>query len=117
MDKELEKKLKKRLSDEKDRLEKELNIINKEDLKPSQTEMSGENAYEDDEADSATTTFERERDDSLAWNIRDMLNKINDALTRMDEGTYGTCGNCNKEIDPERLNAIPYADTCLHCHT
>lgn len=117
MDKKLQEELKKRLLEEKERLEKELEHISKEHLKPSQTEMSGEHTYEDNEADVATTTFERERDDSLAWNIKDMLNKINDALYRVEEGTYGFCGNCNEEIDSDRLKAIPYAANCLRCKT
>jgi len=117
VDKDLQEQLKKQLLTDKKRLEKELAVIMKEDLKPSQTEMSGENAYEDDEADAATTTFERERDDSLSWNIKDILNKINDALYKMEEGTYGICGECNQQIDPERLKVLPYADHCLKCQS
>ncbi len=115
MDKKLQEEFKNRLLQERERLKKELAVITDEDLKPSQTDMSGENAYENDEADAATTTFERERDDSLGWNIRDMLNKIDTALTRFKEGTYGRCPECDTEIDIERLKAIPYADSCITC--
>lgn len=117
MDKKTLKKLKEHLLADKARLEKELAAITKEDLKVSQTEMSGENAYESGEAEVGTTTFERERDDSLGWNVRDLLNKINDALYRIDQGTYGICAECNHEIPIERLQAIPYADTCIKCQS
>ncbi len=115
MDKKLQEEFKNILLQEKKRLEKELAVITNEDLKPSQSDMSGENDLESDEADVATTTFERERDDSLGWNIRDMLNKIDSALTKIKEGTYGHCPECDTEIDIERLRAIPYADSCITC--
>ncbi len=108
---------KKRLLIDKSRLERELEVISKEDLGPSQAEMSGENDLESGEAEAATTTFERERDDSLGWNVRDILNKIDDSLNRIETGTYGVCADCNEEIPLERLEAIPYADSCIHCQT
>ncbi len=111
------KEFKDRLAIEKNRLEKELRLISKDSLEKSQSEMSGEHGYEDDAADMATTTFERERDESLVWNIKDMLNKINDSLSRIKEGTYGICTECSQEISIERLEAIPYAENCLRCQS
>ncbi|MET0379258.1 MAG: TraR/DksA C4-type zinc finger protein [Spongiibacteraceae bacterium] len=43
------------------------------------------------------------------------LGKINDAIERLDNGEYGICNRCGKKIDPKRLQAVPYADTCIHC--
>ncbi len=117
MDNKLQNELKKRLIEDKARLKKELDVIVNEDLKPSQTEMSGENAYESSAADSGTTTFERERDDSLGWNIRDILYKIDSALNKMQDSTYGQCAECDQDIAIERLQAIPYADSCITCQS
>ncbi len=43
------------------------------------------------------------------------INQIEAALKRISEGTYGTCANCGKHIDPRRLKALPTAATCISC--
>jgi RNA polymerase-binding protein DksA len=45
----------------------------------------------------------------------DMLNAINDALDRIEAGTYGRCVECGQEITLARLNAIPYTPYCIAC--
>jgi RNA polymerase-binding protein DksA len=47
--------------------------------------------------------------------LKSELKKINSALAAMENGTYGFCKNCQKEIPIERLMAYPQADTCLVC--
>ena len=43
------------------------------------------------------------------------LQKIDDALRRLEEGTYGTCADCETEISEARLRALPFADLCINC--
>lgn len=43
------------------------------------------------------------------------LGQINRALERMEEGGYGRCAQCGRSIEPQRLQALPYAETCLDC--
>ena len=43
------------------------------------------------------------------------IQKIKTALSRIDAGTYGICTKCNEEISPKRLEALPYATTCIKC--
>ncbi len=43
------------------------------------------------------------------------LEKIEDALARIKQGTYGRCDYCNGPIAPARLNALPYTATCIEC--
>lgn len=43
------------------------------------------------------------------------LQNVRNALKRIENGTYGKCTNCNKEISTERLAANPAANTCLDC--
>jgi DnaK suppressor protein len=43
------------------------------------------------------------------------LNKINDALTRLDQGDYGNCFDCGEEIAEKRLRALPFAVRCKDC--
>lgn len=115
MDKKKLASFKKNLSEEKVRLEKELREIEVGNLNQSQSETSGENSYEDHFADSGTATFERERDLSLDRNARDILARVRQALDRIENGTYGICTHCGKEIDLARLEALPYADLCIVC--
>jgi DnaK suppressor protein len=43
------------------------------------------------------------------------LTRINEALERLDEGTYGLCNECGEEISPQRLRALPFAVRCKDC--
>ncbi|EMI21464.1 transcriptional regulator, TraR/DksA family [Rhodopirellula maiorica SM1] len=43
------------------------------------------------------------------------IEQIKHALHKMDEGTYGRCTRCGKQIPPERLEVVPYATTCTGC--
>lgn len=69
----------------------------------------------DDDAETGTATFERERTMSLARNARATVVQIDRALARMDAGTYGLCITCEQPIPIERLEAIPQAVECLDC--
>ena len=66
-------------------------------------------------ADVATDTFDRELDFSLEESSEQLLHAIDEALGRIDAGTFGVCQSCGREIDPERLEAIPYARLCIEC--
>ena len=44
-----------------------------------------------------------------------MLEQVNDALRKIDDGTYGLCDRCHKPIAPGRLEALPYATLCIEC--
>ena len=74
---------------------------------------SGEVGFDEEFPDAGSYTFERERDLSLSNNARDLIVKIQHALTRIDRGTFGTCEACGGPIEPERLDALPYATLCL----
>jgi len=43
------------------------------------------------------------------------LNKVNDALARLEQGTYGNCFECGEEIAEKRLRALPFAVRCKDC--
>lgn len=66
-------------------------------------------------AETATATLDREIDYTLEENSLRMLSAIDAALKRMDEGSYGTCTNCGREIPAERLEAYPWASLCIDC--
>jgi DnaK suppressor protein len=66
-------------------------------------------------AETATATLDREIDYTLEENSGQVLTEIDAALKRIDEGTYGTCTNCGREIPAERLEAYPWASLCIDC--
>jgi DnaK suppressor protein len=63
--------------------------------------------------DSATATLGRQIDYTLGENSEQVLAEINEALKRIEDGTYGTCAVCGKDIAPERLEAYPWASLCI----
>jgi len=54
-------------------------------------------------------------DVQVLQNERNILDYINAALARLDEGTFGNCTDCGRGISEERLKAIPYSSTCVEC--
>jgi DnaK suppressor protein len=66
-------------------------------------------------ADVATDMYDREFNLGLASNDRELLNKVEAALKRIEGNEYGNCSLCKKAIPAVRLKAIPYVETCLKC--
>lgn len=66
-------------------------------------------------ADVATDMYDREFNLGLASTEREVLQKIDHALKRIEEKSFGACVECEKSIPVARLKAIPYVATCLKC--
>lgn len=66
-------------------------------------------------ADDATNIFLRARNMALHGNADDIVVQIDAALARLDAGQYGVCDRCGRQIDPERLAALPYTIYCIDC--
>ena len=58
-------------------------------------------------------TYDRELDEGLEEGAQQTLKDIDDALRKIENGSYGTCEVCGKAIAPERLAAIPWARLCI----
>ena len=71
----------------------------------------------DDEHDpeGATLAFEREHTAALLARAREQVTEIDAAISRLDEGTYGTCLRCGEPVGADRLVARPAAATCVRC--
>jgi len=105
---------KKRLLEEREELQRQASEIEESSFGGGQSDLTGDVASFDEEfADAGTATFERERDLSLSHNIKDLLEKIDHALRRIDEGTYGLCEKCERPIEKARIKALPYATLCI----
>jgi RNA polymerase-binding protein DksA len=105
--------LKGRLEEERGELREQLTTIEEEAFAATQSELSGDVGLDDESADAGTATFEREKDLSIENNVRDLLAKIDRALGRIDEGTFGICERCGKPIEKARIKALPYVDLCI----
>src|SRR6185436_11012516 len=66
-------------------------------------------------ADVATDMYDREFNLGLASNDRELLLRVDSALKRLQDKTYGTCSDCKKSIPQARLKAIPYTEYCMKC--
>jgi DnaK suppressor protein len=71
--------------------------------------------YSNHQADDASAAFDQAKDLAIRINAEKMLQQVDAALKRFDDGTYGLCIECNKPIDTARLKAIPYAELCMDC--
>ena len=68
-----------------------------------------------DIADKATSSYAKEFLFSLSNSERDLLQLVDDALVRIDDRRYGFCISCEEEMNPKRLEAVPWARHCLAC--
>ena len=105
--------LKGRLLAERKDLEAQYTELEESTFATNQSELTGEMGFDEEYADAGTATFERERDLSLVNNLRDLMERIDKALAKIDEGSYGLCDRCGRPIEKLRLKALPYANLCL----
>lgn len=85
-------------------------------LKRTRTEASGDlSSMPIHMADIGSDNFDREFTLSLMENDKGTLGQIEDALERIESGTYGACVECGGRIPKTRLNAIPYTPHCIKC--
>jgi RNA polymerase-binding transcription factor DksA len=105
--------LRSRLQVDLDETERTLGAI-RERLLIGQQESGGELSLRDQHpADAATETESRELDLTQQRMLESRLSRIQDALERMDRGTYGRCVVCGAQIPDERLDAVPDTAYCV----
>lgn len=105
------KKFRKMLLAERERLESQRRI-NIEDEANRLDELSD---YDNHPADTASDTYERTKDFALDENFKELIDQIDEALRKIEDGSYGICDRCRIPINVERLRAIPYATFCIQC--
>ncbi|MFZ4585500.1 MAG: TraR/DksA family transcriptional regulator [Acidimicrobiia bacterium] len=74
---------------------------------------SDELAYDGGFADTAQVTAERAEVEALAGTLRDTLRDVDHAISKIEDGTYGRCEECNQPIAEARLEAMPAARFCI----
>jgi len=68
-----------------------------------------------DIADKAANSYTKEFLFSQSSNDRALLARVEEALGRIRDGSFGECINCGKELNPKRLEAVPWARYCISC--
>lgn len=100
----------------KEEVNDEIKHISEDTLKKSQKDASGDiSGYTYHMADVATDNYDREFSLSLASNDRKFLYELEDALKRVEDGSYGICQECKSFIAKTRLKAVPQARLCVKC--
>src|SRR5574340_785088 len=84
----------------------------------SRTEQDGRSADEEstqDIADKAASSYNKEFLFHQSNSERQLLQLVENALSRLREGTFGQCISCTRDINPKRLEAVPWTRYCIEC--
>jgi len=100
------------LKDIKERLQKERELLIQ---KLQGNDLSVVAAASNENADLAVRNYSKNVMLAVSENESRQLTLIDEALLRLDDEEYGTCQNCEKDINPKRLQAIPWARYCIEC--
>ena len=104
-----------RLEAERERIQSR--IANEEGVLPAYDPSPTDSRYGNHAADEATNTYEEEKALGLRAHYEAELKEVEDALRRVENGSYGQCEECGREIPAERLDALPYARFCVECQS
>ena len=75
----------------------------------------GDTQFDEESGEGDTINIERERDLLLSASANNIVSEIDRALERIADKTYGVCVPAGRRISLERLDALPYAETCVDC--
>jgi DnaK suppressor protein len=87
------------------------------DVEQTLNEMTSQTGNIPDPNDRATVESDRSFDLRIRGRERKLMDKVEEALSRIDEGTYGICAGCGEDIAVKRLEARPVAKFCIDCKT
>jgi DnaK suppressor protein len=96
-------------------LEQKKTVLSEELAKARSAEEETNEESTQDIADKAVSSYTREFLYSLTDGERTVLLQIDEALNRIDDGTYGFCVNCGAVIGEKRLAAVPWSPHCVDC--
>jgi len=103
--------LRSRLGEERKRLTEELEHLQASNYPVGDREGSWF-GRRDEQANEAA---ELRKQQSAEGRLKDLLAKVERALAKFDQGSYGLCDECGRSIEPARLEALPHANLCLKC--
>jgi DnaK suppressor protein len=101
------------------RFKKVLEESKKNLLANAKRTMMEESSFDTDNLPDEIDLASSEYSQAMIFRMRDrekfLLNKIEKALTRIDDGSFGVCERCGEEISPKRLEARPVTTLCIRC--
>jgi len=107
---------KKRLLEDKNRLTLQMESLGKRDPnRPGHVEVTYPESGSNSEDDNAGEVTEYANELSIEARISSELRDIDDALKAIENGNYGICKYCKKEIEEKRLEARPASSSCIAC--
>src|SRR5665647_40857 len=115
IDPQIQEELKQKILEEKKRIE---DTLSKTETGKKDADREYETTFPEVDRDEEANADEMDMyENNLAADeaMKSELEKIEKSLAAMNDGTYGFCANCQKEIPLERLRAYPQADTCIDC--
>lgn len=104
-----------RLEDEKTRLEGLVEEYERELEVARLTESSSDRSPDPGNAEASSLKLEYAKELSIEQNTLDLMRKVDHALIRVKTGDYGICENCGAAIPMERLDVLPYSTLCVEC--
>lgn len=106
------------LQDVRERLSGDIKNIKEDHLQKSQKDLTGElSGYSIHMADMSGDDYDRGVALGIFTQEQEILYLIEEALKRIEDGTFGTCEVCEKIISTKRLDAVPYATLCIQCQS
>jgi len=87
----------------------------KERIKSERRKVEQSQVVNPDRADLAWASNQRQRARQSLERAKGRLQQVDAALQRIENGTYGKCLRCGKEIEPERLKVMPAVEYCIEC--
>ncbi len=87
------------------------------DVEKTLTEMTSQTGNIPDPNDRATMESDRSFELRIRGRERKLMEKVDEALARIEDGTYGICAGCGEDIAVKRLQARPVAKFCIDCKT
>ncbi|MEK9149234.1 MAG: TraR/DksA C4-type zinc finger protein [Candidatus Desantisbacteria bacterium] len=107
---------KRRLLKLKNEYEREVEGLGQNCLHTCAKEQAGDlSSYSIHMADISGDVYEQEKEIGIMGKASLTLQKIDEALLRIEKEGFGVCQNCQKEISPDRLEAMPFAKFCIDC--
>lgn len=95
--------------------EKERIILEKEAACQDDESKGAAGDHDRQMADAALHTYDLVMDETICANFDKLIEQIDFALAKIENGTYGKCDSCGIDIKQERLKALPYATLCIDC--
>ncbi len=103
------------LKEKRNEIRNDLGVLESHSMNNTSAESSGDLIYSDHMSDLGSASMEREKAFMFASRDCAYLGQLDQAIQRLEEGTYGVCRVCKIEIPKARLEAVPTTNICVSC--